>query len=118
MRRRVHITAALIGFLLLLKPFDCFSATGMTREAACCCAKGKCVPNRNSDCCRQSVPDSQQYLSAAHHAPVQSLPILELIEPVAPVFLPPPQFTAGIFSHIHSPPGSPAESRLNLPLLI
>src|SRR5229473_2527116 len=109
MRRSVHMTTALIGLLLLLRPFDCFSASGMTHEAACCCAKGKCVPSKDSDCCRRSVPDSQQYLGAAHQAPVQSLPILELIEPVAPIFLAAPQFTVGIFSNIHSPPGSPPE---------
>jgi len=28
------------------------------------------------------------------------------------------QFTDGFFLNIHSPPGSPPESRLNLPLLI
>jgi hypothetical protein len=118
MRRSIHITAALIGFLLLLKPFDCFSATGMTRKAACCCAKGKCVPTKDSDCCRQSVPDSQQYLSAAHHASVHSLPIVEIAEQVAATCPQSPQLATELFSKIHSPPGSPPESRLNLPLLI
>src|SRR5216683_6462177 len=110
MRRSVHITVAFIGFLLLLKPFDCFSATGMTSEATCCCAKGKCVPSKDSECCRQSVPDSQQYLSAAQHVPVHSLPIVEMAEPVAAILPVASQFTDGFFLNIHSPPGSPPES--------
>lgn len=41
MRRGVHIGVALLAVFLLVRPFDCFSATKFDQKAADCCKKGK-----------------------------------------------------------------------------
>src|SRR5260370_28402970 len=106
MSRSVHIASALITGLLLLKPVDCFSATGMTREAMGCCKKGKCLPTRDSDdCCRKTVPDGQQFVGAGSKADGPSLPVvLGIITRDTGTPLPPPHSTADRLSNIHSPP--------------
>src|SRR2546426_11855854 len=120
MSRSIHIAAALVAGLLLLRPVDCFSATGMTREAMGCCKKGKCIPTKDSDdCCRKTVPDGQQFVGAGSKAHGPSLPtVVGIIAPETGTPLPTPHLTADLLSNIHSPPGSSPTSHVNLPLLI
>jgi hypothetical protein len=110
---------ALIGAYLLVAPFDCFATTGVTREAADCCAKGNCVPTKNSDsCCKRTVPNGRDFVSASNRMLVHSLAPVDLIADEQSFSL----FSRGSASpHFESsgaPPGSPPGSRLNLPLLI
>lgn len=120
MSHSVHIAAALIAGLLVLRPVDCFSATGITREAVNCCKKGKCVPTKDSDdCCRGTVPDGQQFVGAGSKSDGPSLPVVVgMVAPDPRTSFPTQHFTADLLSNIHSPPGSSPTSRVNLPLLI
>jgi len=119
MRRGVYSgTVLLVAALLLAKPFDCFSSTGMTREAAGCCAKGKCLPTRNSDdCCRKTAPDAKQFVGAASvtvcHCFAVSGPLVCSV-PVPAIA----RLACAPLSTAHSPPHSPPGSNLTIPLLI
>lgn len=110
---------AVIGAYLLVAPFDCFATTGLTREAADCCTKGKCLPTKNSDsCCKRTVPNGRDFVSASREALVHSLAPIYLIADEQPAL----SFTQGSvspdFELSGAPPGSPPGRRLNLPLLI
>src|SRR5262245_17726823 len=114
MRRCMHIALTLLVILTLARPFECFPGM-FTRKAAACCAKGKCQPSSKADeCCKGTVPAGNQ-LSApktsdyASHFPAVALPTLQVV--VAP-----PAVVAS-FDEAHILPGSPPNSRLNLPLL-
>jgi len=115
MRRSIHISVALLAVLVLIRPFDCF-AGGFTRKAAACCAEGKCMPSSNADdCCKGTVPGSNQL--TAPKAPSQPTPVHAVI--VADVWdALAPSFVAFYFDEAHAPPDSPPSSRLSLPLLI
>jgi hypothetical protein len=110
---------AVIGAYLLVVPFDCFATTGLTREAADCCAKGNCLPTKNSDsCCERTVPNGRDFVSASNRMLVHSLVPIDLIadEQSLSSFLRSSVLTC--FELSGAPPGSPRCSRLNLPLLI
>ena|SRR5579872_5309105 len=110
---------AVIGAYLLVAPFDCLATTGLTREAADCCAKGKCLPTTNSDsCCERTVPNGRDFVTASSKAPVHCLTPVGLIadqQPYSPFI---PGLVSRHFELSGAPPGSPPASRLNLPLLI
>jgi hypothetical protein len=110
---------AVIGAYLLVAPFDCFATTGLTREAADCCAKGNCVPSKNSDsCCERTIPNGRDFISASDRILIHSLAPIDLIAD-GQAFS---SFSFGSASpHFvlsDALPGSPPGSRLNLPLLI
>jgi hypothetical protein len=115
MRRGIHISVALLAVLVLIRPFDCFGG-GFTRKAAACCAAGKCVPSSNADdCCKNTIPGSNQLTAPkapSQPAPVHAVIVADVRDPLAP------SFVAFCFDEAHAPPGSPPSSRLNLPLLI
>ena len=118
MLRGIHIAISLIAVLLLIRPLDCFAGSKLTREAADCCSKGNCFPKKNADdCCKNTVPEGKQFatatLKSADHSPlIVAMPVDYAVEVITP------QITADLFPTVHSPPGSPPSSRLNLPLLI
>src|SRR5258708_5244649 len=120
MSRSVHIAAALVGVLVVLRPVDCFSATGVTREAIDCCKKGKCFPTKDSDrCCKKTIPDGQQFVAGASKAQSHSpTAVVGIIAPDTVRTLPMTYLTADLLSNIHSPPGASPQFRVNLPLLI
>jgi len=110
---------AVIGAYLLAAPFDCFATTGLTREAADCCARGKCVPTKNTDsCCERTVPNGRDFVSASREALVHALAPLDLIADVKAFSPFIPGSATTYFELSGAPPGSPPGSRLNLPLLI
>lgn len=115
MRRGFHIVIALVAVILLAKPFDCFAGGAWTKKAADCCKKGKCAPTADADeCCKATVPGGNHFVGAKptdHSAHVADLSIAYEPNPFSPVFFAP-------VLAVHSPPGSPPDSRLNLPLLI
>jgi hypothetical protein len=117
MRRVVHIALTLVLVLLLVRPFDCFAGM-LTRKAADCCAKGKCLPKGDADdCCKNSTPDGNQLLaSKSHHlsAPIPDFTVLAVSAMLPELHL----FVAGHVYRSSSPPGSPPGIRQNLPLLI
>ena len=116
MRRAIHIAIAATAVLLLLRPLECF---GMTREAADCCIKGKCLPSATSDdCCKGgSLPYGTQLVQTEQKDASHWLPVLFVIPPVAVGAMLGP-FRGEPLLRIHAPPGSPPGFRLNLPLLI
>jgi hypothetical protein len=115
MRRGVHIAVSLVAVFLLLKPFDCFSRSKFTKEAADCCRRGKCRPSTGDDCCKGTLPGGNDLVTAAKaqpsHAPM-ILPVVGTAVITEPVSAPAP------FYERNEPPGSPPSFRLNLPLLI
>jgi hypothetical protein len=119
MRRGIHIAISLIAVLLLARPLDCFASGAFSREAAKCCSKGNCFPRKNADdCCQNTVPQGKQLataaLKSADHSPlIVAMPVDHAVEARTPQIT-----TADLFATVHSPPGSPPSSRLNLPLLI
>ncbi len=116
MRRGIHITVSVIAVLLLLKPFNCFSAAPFTQKAADCCKKGKCIPSSNADdCCKGTLPGGKQLVAAK--APHHSTPTIDLITTNAPGAIA-QAFATMVFADVEAPPGSPPSSRVNLPLLI
>jgi hypothetical protein len=115
MRRRLHIAVSLVAVFLLLKPFDCFSGSKFTKEAADCCKRGQCRPSTGDDCCKGTLPGGNDSVTAAktlqNHLPV-ALPVSVSTAFTEPVLL------HASFVEITVPPESPPSSRLNLPLLI
>jgi hypothetical protein len=115
MRRGVHIAFTLLIVLVLIRPFDCFAGT-LTRKAAACCAKGKCLPSSNADeCCKNNVPARSEL--SGPKTPEHSIPVSAVLTACVPVLVA-PSFVAEAFDEAHAPPGSPPGSRLILPLLI
>jgi hypothetical protein len=115
MRRGVHIVVALLLFLLLIRPFDCFAGGKFDQKAADCCRKGKCSPSNSDECCKGTVPDGNQF--SAPKAPDNLTPLHAVITALAPVIMAVLSI-ASPFDESHAPTGSPPDSRLNLPLLI
>jgi hypothetical protein len=115
-RRAIHIPVSLIAVLLLLHPFDCFSAGKFTQKAADCCKKGKCAPSSKADdCCKGTLPGGER--TGVSKAPQHCTPALDLIDTIACGLIAPTFATVG-FADVETPTGSPPNSRLNLPLLI
>jgi hypothetical protein len=114
MRRGIHITIALVAIILLARPFDCFANGRVTKKTMECCKKGKCAPKADADeCCKGTLPNGNQFLAKPtdHIVPVADIAILPDSQPTSSLLFEP------VFI-VHSPPGSPPELRLNLPLLI
>jgi len=115
MRRGIHIAIALLAIILVAKPFDCFAGGVWTKKAADCCKKGKCAPRADADeCCKATVPGGNQFVAAK--AADHSAPVAELLSG-SELHLGSPLFSDFRFV-VHSPPVSPPDLRLNLPLLI
>ena len=115
MGRGLHILIAAIAVFLLVKPFDCLGSGALNKKTADCCKHGKCIPTTNSDdCCKATVPGGNQLTVAKDHHPTAVSVDLTENGPVAvvqPVHFP-------LIAEAHSPPDSPPDSRLILPLLI
>ena len=115
MRRGIHIAIALLAIILVAKPFDCFAGGAWTKKAADCCRKGKCAPRPDGDeCCKATIPGGNHFVGAKsvdHSAPIAALASAYEPQPSLPLFFA-PMFV------VHSPPGSPPDLRLTLPLLI
>jgi hypothetical protein len=115
LRRSVLIAVALLAVFLLVRPLDCFSSGKFDQKAADCCKKGKCSPSNPDDCCKATVQDGNQLVTA--QATDHSAPVLAVVETEFPgtTF----QLSAiALFVEIHQPPGTPPDLSLNLPLLI
>jgi hypothetical protein len=115
MRRSMHIAVAVLALLLLVRPFDCFAGGKFDQKAADCCKKGKCSPSNSDDCCKATVQDGNQFV--ASKAIDHSSPVLDLLMADVPSTISEPLITF-LVVEVHSPPGSPPDVRLNLPLLI
>lgn len=115
MRRGIHIAIALAAIVLLARPFDCFANGPLTKKTMECCKKGKCAPKADADeCCKGTLPNGNEFFGSkptGHVAAVVDVAISHELQPDAPMFFEP------VFI-VHSPPGSPPDLRLNLPLLI
>ena len=115
MQRSVQIAIALLAILLVAKPFDCFAGGAWAKKDMDCCKKGKCTPRADADdCCKATTPNGNQFLGGKpvdHSAPVAELTSAYEPQPGSPLFFEP------LFD-VHSPPGSPPDLRLSLPLLI
>lgn len=105
-----------MAVILLLRPLECF---GLTVEAADCCIKGTCLPTATSDdCCKGGVvPYGSQVLQTDTKSTIHWLPIIHAVSPIADGSMLTRIRGESLFM-IHAPPGSPPNSRLNLPLLI
>ena len=116
MRRGIQIAIAVLGILLLAKPFDCFAGGAWTQKAADCCKKGKCAPKADADeCCRATVPGDNQFLGTK--APDHSAPVVDLATTNEPG-LSTELFNSHFLFVAHAPPGSPPDTHFTLPLLI
>ena len=116
MRRGIHIAIAVLAILLLVRPFDCFAGGAFTKKAADCCKKGKCAPTANSDdCCKATVLGGNHFLGSK--AVDHSAPVVDLVGITGPDLVS-ESFNGDVLFVVHSPPGSPPASNLNLPLLI
>jgi hypothetical protein len=115
MRRGVHIAIALLAIILMAKPFDCFAGGAWTTKDMDCCKKGKCGPRADADeCCKATVPGGNQFLGAKPadlSGPVAEPASAYELQPGSPLFF-------ESFFVVHSPPCSPPDLRLTLPLLI
>src|SRR5258706_8890958 len=115
MQRGIHIAIAVLAILLLAKPFDCFAGGAWTQKAADCCKKGKCAPRADADeCCKATVPGGNQFVSSTapdHFAPLDAVS-------TNGTGLGFEWFSDNPVLVVHSPPGSPPDTHLNLPLLI
>ena len=117
MRRAIHIAVTIVAVLLLVRPYDCFGAI-MTRKAADCCAKGKCLPTRDADeCCKNTAPSGNQILASRPHSQSVPIPHFDLVRMVDTLDGQGIVRTPRVLPQ-SSPPGSPPGSRSNLPLLI
>jgi hypothetical protein len=115
-RRGIHIAIAVLGILLLAKPFDCFAGAAWTQEAADCCKKGKCAPKADADeCCKATVPGDNQFVGSK--APDHSAPVMDVGNANGPD-LSFELFSGDYVFVVHSPPASPPDTLINLPLLI
>ena len=115
MHRSIHIAITFLAVLALVRPFDCF-AGALTRKAAACCLKGKCLPSSKADeCCKDAVPAGNQL--SAPKTPDYATPLPALVVAAAAVVIVAPSVVSS-FDEAQAPPGSPPNSRLNLPLLI
>ena len=115
MHRSIHIAITFLAVLALIRPFDCF-AGAFTRKAAACCVKGKCLPSANADeCCKGTVPSGDQL--SAPKAPDHATHLPALAVAAVAVVIATPSVVSS-FDEAQAPPGSPPNSRLNLPLLI
>ena len=115
MRRSMHIAVAVLAVLLLLRPFDCFAGGKFDQKAADCCKKGKCSPSNSDECCKATVPGGNQLVTSK--APDPPSPVLDLLAADVPNTTSNP-LVSFLAVAVHSPPGSPPDFRLNLPLLI
>ena len=116
MRRSLQIVVALMAVFLLVRPFDCFASPQSDPKAKDCCKKGNCKPSNPDDCCKGTVPDAGQLLTSK--APEHPSPILHAVIAEMPSSPAQPLVVASLFLEHHSPPESPPNARLNLPLLI
>ncbi len=119
MRRGIHIVFALALTLLLVRPFDCFAGL-KSGKAADCCAKGKCLPTRDSDdCCKATLPADTQIIAAKvscfASVPLLQLSAIALPAPIVPQTVQPVRIAEHLTAQ---PPGSPPGVHRNLPLLI
>jgi hypothetical protein len=116
MRRALHIAVSLMVLVLLLGPFDCFAAGAASSQVADCCLKAHCAPTANSDaCCKNSVPDRNQFVpskAAEHSTSLIAIAVVD-IPTLAPCS------TLGAFADpaIHPPPRVQSTDS-SLPLLI
>src|SRR5437879_11661704 len=103
------LVVVLMGTPLLFAPLDCFGTTGLTRQAADCCAKRKCLPSSDSDdCCKRTVPDGRDFVTASSKALVQVLvPVhaIAVAQGLSPLLSDEPSTR---FELAYSPPGAPA----------
>lgn len=116
MRRSVQIVVALMAVFLLVRPFDCFASPQTDQKAKDCCKKGNCKPTNPDDCCKATVQDGGQLLTSK--APEHPSPVLHAVIAERPSSPPQPGVVALLFFELHTPPGSPPNARVNLPLLI
>jgi hypothetical protein len=116
MYRRIHIIVSLLAVVLLVRPFDCFAACAPDREAADCCLKGKCAPTAKSDeCCKNSAPDSDQFVMSK--TADQSSPLIALDATDIPSVMAAPTFQ-GLADPVTHPPPRAGLTAPSLPLLI
>jgi hypothetical protein len=102
--------------ILLIRPFDCFAAGAPSRQMADCCLKGNCVPTAKSDeCCKISLPDSNQFVISK--AAAQSSPLIAVDVTGMPSLLVAPAFE-GIADPLRHPPPRVSLASDSLPLLI
>ena len=111
----MHIAVALVAVFLLVRPFDCFSSGSFDQKAADCCKEGKCSPANPCDCCKATVPDSNQLVTSK--ATDQSPPVLDAAMADVPATTSQPLMIS-LPAEVHPPLGSPPDFRLSLPLLI
>ena len=115
MRRGVDIAIAILAVVGLIRPLDCLAAT-FTKQAAACCARGKCLPSANADdCCKGSVPAGKQLTTPKSPEQTVQLPA------IVPVAVPIPYIALSNSVPSTELPTSAdllRGGRINLPLLI
>src|SRR5712691_1030223 len=112
MRRGIHIAIAVLGILLLAKPFDCFAGGAWTQKASDCCKKGKCAPRADADeCCKATVAGGNQSLGASK-APDHALPAMDVVRANG-LGLSPESFNEDSIFIAHAPPDSPPDTHIN-----
>jgi hypothetical protein len=116
MCRSLRMVVALLAVFLLGRPFDCFASPQSDQKAKDCCKKGNCKPSKPDDCCKATVQDAGHLVTSK--APEHPSPVLHAVMTVMPSSPSQPLVVASLFFELHSPPGSPPNARLNLPLLI
>ena len=116
MRRSLQIVVALLAVFLLVRPLDCFARPQSDQKAKDCCKKGNCKPTNPDDCCKATVQDAGQLLTSK--APEHPSPVFHVVMAEMPSSPSQPLVMAALFFELHAPPGSPPNTRLNLPLLI
>ncbi len=116
MRSRLQIVVALMAVFLLVRPFDCLASPQSDQKAQDCCHKGDCKPSNPDDCCKATVQDGGHLLLSK--APEYASPVLHAVIAELPSSPSGRLPMATLFIELHALPGSPPNSRLNLPLLI
>jgi len=112
----MHIAVAVLAVLLLVRPFDCFAGGKFDQKAADCCKKGKCSPSNSDDCCKATVQGGNHLVTPKvtdHSSPAPLLLMANIVSATSE-----PLIINSLNVEIYSPPGSPPEFRVNLPLLI